>query len=75
MVLFGSRVDDSLRGGDIDLYIIPEKKLTADQLYKERIYFLSALKMKIGDQKIDLIIARDQNRPIEREALKNGVVL
>jgi predicted nucleotidyltransferase len=70
--LFGSRVDDSKRGGDIDLYIITETK---ENLTTKKIDFLVKLKDKIGNQKIDLIISRDKNRPIEQKALMEGIIL
>lgn len=68
--LFGSRVNDNLKGGDIDIYIIPEQK---NDLYVKKLTFLVSLKKIIGDQKIDVVIAKDHNRAIEKEALENGV--
>jgi predicted nucleotidyltransferase len=70
--LFGSRVDDSKRGGDIDLYIVTETK---ENLITKKIDFLVKLKEKIGNQKIDVVISRDKNRPIEQKALTEGMVL
>ena len=70
--LFGSRVDDTLRGGDIDLYIQSADK---DNLYSKQSRFTIDLKTTIGDQKIDVIIARDPERLIEREALSKGIML
>ena len=71
--LFGSRVDDSLRGGDIDLYLVPKGKF--DDARERKIKFLIKLDEYIGEQKIDVIIAKDKNRLIEQEALKYGVKL
>jgi predicted nucleotidyltransferase len=70
--LFGSRVDDNKRGGDIDLYIIPQTK---ENLREKKSLFLSKLYEYIGEQKIDIIIAKDKNRLIEQEAIRNGVRL
>lgn len=70
--LFGSRVDDTLKGGDIDLYIDTNDK---DNLFLKKINFLVSLKRKIGEQKIDVVISKDKNRAIEKEALKNGIKL
>jgi len=70
--LFGSRVDDTKLGGDIDLYITEHNEV---DILNKKIQFLVSLKQKIGDQKIDLIISKDKKRIIEQEAIKNGVIL
>lgn len=70
--LFGSRVDDTKRGGDIDLYVNPKNR---DELRKKKIKFLVKLDEYIGEQKIDVVVAKDENRLIEKEALKTGVEL
>ena len=70
--LFGSRVDDSKKGGDIDLYVVSENQ---DNLYEKKIKFLSALDRTLGEQKIDVVIAKDKNRPIEKEAMTQGIEL
>ena len=71
--LFGSRVENSKRGGDIDLYIIPGEKLTIQDSSNKKTKFLIELENKIGEQKIDVVISKDKNRAIEKEALKTGV--
>ncbi len=73
--LFGSRVDESKKGGDIDIYIIPEANLPFADIFNKKIDFLVELKQKIGDQKIDVLISKDKNRPIEQEALRSGIRL
>ncbi len=71
--LFGSRVDDNKRGGDIDLYIkAPNKE---DDLFDKKMNYISSLYDDIGEQKIDVVIARDESRSIEQEAIKNGIKL
>jgi len=70
--LFGSRVDNTKKGGDIDLYIVPQN---LDNLAKKRVDFLVYLKRLIGEQKIDVVIDRGENRLIDYKALKNGVLL
>ena len=70
--LFGSRVDDGKKGGDIDLYIECETK---ENLSRKKIDFLVSLKRKIGEQKIDVVISRDKTRLIEQEAISTGIVL
>ena len=70
--LFGSRADDSQKGGDIDLYLVTDSK---EDLAQKRINFLVKLKKAIGEQKIDVVINRDNSRAIEQEALKNGILI
>jgi predicted nucleotidyltransferase len=58
--LFGSRIDDQKRGGDIDLFV---KNTNEHQLTMEaKINFLVDLKSLIGDQKIDLVFDNVQTR-------------
>lgn len=70
--LFGSRVFDEKKGGDIDLYIVTEEK---NNLASKRIKFLVKLKKLIGEQKIDIVFQKDTNRIIEQEAIKDGILL
>ena len=74
--LFGSRVDDTKKGGDIDLYLRPVVN-DAAQLAKARFAFLARLKQRIGDQKIDLVLQRagDEDLPIHVHAKQQGVRL
>lgn len=57
VLLFGSRIFDQKKGGDIDLLIRNkyENRLTL----WAKINFLAELKLKIGDQKIDVILDTD----------------
>ena len=71
--LFGSRVDDSKKGGDIDLYLCPSKEY--DNLQKKKIEFLVQLEKLLGEQKIDVVFAIDQKRLIEELAMNTGVEL
>ncbi len=70
--LFGSRVDDQQKGGDIDLYLIPENK---DDLYTKKIQLKTAISERLGDQKIDLVIQKDKERLVELEAQNKGLEL
>lgn len=71
--LFGSRVDNSKKGGDIDLYLVPDKKFEDES--DKKIQFLIKLDKDLGEQKIDVVLAKDKNRAIEKEALKKGINL
>ncbi len=71
--LFGSRVDDTKRGGDIDLYLCPNKKFQNERELKKK--FQIKLDEYIGEQKVDVIMAKDENRLIEQEALRTGIEL
>lgn len=70
--LFGSRVNDEKKGGDIDLYIdSPDKK----NLVHKKIDFLVKLKKEIGNQKIDVVFNKGLNRVIDNVAIKEGILL
>ena len=70
--LFGSRVDESKKGGDIDLYLVVEDHR---DLFEKKIKFLSRIKRELGDQKIDVVFNIDENRLIEQEARRWGIKL
>lgn len=73
--LFGSRVDDALAGGDIDLYIEPESRERAT--LKHELAFREALTAAIGEQRIDVVVRApgQPERAIDRIALQTGVSL
>lgn len=68
--LFGSRVDPSKRGGDIDLLVI-SKTITE----KNRREIKLKLYDELGEQKIDLIIADNTSKPFIKIALEQGILL
>ena len=49
--LFGSRTDDRQKGGDIDILVIGEGKLTGQEKRDIKIAFYK----KFGEQKIDIV--------------------
>lgn len=51
LYLFGSRLDDEKRGGDIDIMILTSTKLTREQKWDVKFKFYE----KFGEQKIDLV--------------------
>lgn len=69
--LFGSRTDDSRKGGDIDLYI--EVPMSADEVVRARMAMLGHLYGRIGERKIDLVVnTGGEDRAIFREARLQG---
>lgn len=73
--LFGSRVDDTQRGGDIDLFIEPSEPL--ENRIQAECRLAARLFIKLGGQKVDVLIKDPQKptRPIYEQALSSGVVL
>ena len=67
--LFGSRINDEKKGGDIDLLVrgSSERKGVLARM-------LARLKYFLGDQKID-IIGDHEDSPVAREALMTGIRL
>ena len=68
--LFGSRVDDTKKGGDIDLLVLSSKIN-----FSGKIEILAYLFQRLDEQKIDIAVAADTRKPFVRLALKNGVPL
>ncbi len=68
--LFGSRVNDSLRGGDIDILVIGDRALTSQEIRNIKIAFYK----QFGEQKIDILSFRDNDPSNFKElALLDGV--
>ena len=73
--LFGSRVDDCARGGDIDLLVeatapIPDRSKCENQIILD-------IWKQIGEQKIDVILvdAEARPQPIHAVARDTGILL
>lgn len=75
--LYGSRVDDTLKGGDIDLVFILEAPQQKAQIPIQAYIIAAEIKKKIGDQKIDfsLIDYPMKADPFWSQALMQSVVL
>lgn len=72
--LFGSRVDDNAKGGDIDLYIeVP----AIDSPVMRKITFKLRLEDRIGERKVDVVLHQRCNEelPIHQIAKAEGVKL
>jgi predicted nucleotidyltransferase len=71
--LFGSRVDDHKRGGDIDLLLRPQ---LSDRVIARKLNLLRLLERQLGERKIDILIEMpDDTRPIVRLAHETGMLL
>ncbi len=72
--LFGSRVHDHLRGGDIDLHLEVNSPV---EEWQARGRFEDALFTRMDPQKVDVIVSRrgDAPRGFERIAYRDGIVL
>lgn len=73
--LFGSRVDDNERGGDIDLHVeidaVPNE-------WRAKGEFEDELFRRIEPQKVDVIVSQRGGKPprgFERIAYRDGIVL
>ena len=73
--LFGSRVDDSLRGGDIDLHVEVDRvedEWRARSAFEDRFFALTE------PRKVDIVITQRCGPPprgFERIAYRDGIVL
>ena len=71
--IFGSRVDLTKKGGDIDIFIETQKEVSLNQ----EIEFLAKLEIKGIERSVDVLIKaknRD-NKPIFEEAKRTGVLI
>ncbi|MGO8693163.1 MAG: nucleotidyltransferase family protein [Rectinemataceae bacterium] len=68
--LFGSRVDDGKRGGDIDIAVLSP---AIGRLGRMRIRRL--VTDALGEQKIDVVVSADGADPFFRLAVEKGIPL
>jgi uncharacterized protein len=76
--LFGSRVDDSKRGGDIDLLVETAMPMTPPELVEHRTRFVARLYRMLDEQRIDIVITaygQPDPRPVVAEAKRTGILL
>jgi predicted nucleotidyltransferase len=73
--LFGSRVNDAAKGGDIDLYI--EADGTPAECLQREMKFYVSLQRQLGLQRIDIVVHRRgaPMRRIDEEARRTGALL
>ena len=73
--LFGSRTDDSKRGGDIDLLVQPATEAVGHRL-RAKLRFLQRLEKGSGERKVDVVIEEpNDQRLIVRIAHETGIPL
>jgi len=73
--LFGSRVDDSKLGGDIDLYLETDEIL--ESTGQAASHFGAELQMQLGEQKIDVLVVdpATHRQKIHAVAVSTGIRL
>ena len=75
VILFGSRVDDAKKGGDIDLLFETDQRLTNRATTAGDIYV--ALIRQLGDRKIDVLLKDSATppAPVLEHARQTGIPL
>ena len=76
VLLFGSRVDDLRRGGDVDLLVETPTHQPPDEVVRLRSLFTAQLYRRMGERRIDVLVcARDQTdgRAVVAAARRDGV--
>lgn len=70
--LFGSRVDDGKKGGDIDIMVLSDKKIS----WKEKAKIKWQYFEKFGEQKLDIVSSTFNKRnPFKELVLHEGIRL
>ncbi len=72
VLLYGSRVDDTKRGGDIDLLVLTNNPFEQSVKYK----ILASLYRQIGERKIDLSIENpDRQSDFAQLVIGDAIIL
>lgn len=73
--LFGSRLNDNARGGDIDLLV--ELTSTPTDLERKTLQLITKLQLRIGDQPIDVLVLNPSTprQAIHEHAILTGMTL
>jgi predicted nucleotidyltransferase len=73
--LFGSRLDDEARGGDVDLLVRSPRRLEQKVWLAARL--AAAAERVLGGRKVDVLIVDPDTRlePVHLAALRDGVAL
>jgi predicted nucleotidyltransferase len=70
--IFGSMLKNT-KGGDIDIFVIPKEKLNI----KKRLFLQAKIEDILEEEflrSVDVIISKDLNREIEKEAIKGKLI-
>lgn len=59
LALYGSRTDDSKKGGDIDLLLTVHSDVIYSTLKSKKLKILQEIADKIGERKVDLLITTE----------------
>ena len=68
--LFGSRADDTKKGGDIDIGVLSSKVDVMGEIEIRR-----QICDKIGEQKIDIVVSNDGRQAFFRHIVTKGILL
>ena len=72
MYLFGSRVDDDAKGGDIDILLLLHEKLSLYEIFEIKNCFWK----QYGEQKLDIVqFTFSENHPFKELAMQSSIKL
>ncbi|MCS6786105.1 MAG: nucleotidyltransferase domain-containing protein [Thiobacillaceae bacterium] len=73
VLLYGSRVDDAARGGDIDLLVVLDQP--QPDAARKALTLTARLQLRLGDQPIDVLVVDPSTRlqAVHEAALRQGV--
>ncbi len=76
VILFGSRTNDTLKGGDIDLFIRPGIQASPEEMLHRKISMLVEMEQKLGEQNIDILLKQtNDKRTIVKAVEKTGIAI
>ncbi|MHB1679478.1 MAG: nucleotidyltransferase family protein [bacterium] len=76
--IFGSRVNDTEKGGDIDIYVETYLDINSSELFNLESKYWTSLQKALGERKIDIIIndtKLNNNNYIYEVAKKTGIMI